>query len=368
MFLLRPDAYTVWKDEEVNRRLNWYKLVMLNKRPAKFLIAKEVEVGYSKEELKDLSDNELWRLHHSLRKEFLEKWEEYKKGGWPKERETNFIHLKAEIAKRLMSPCMLCERKCKAERDKGKWGSCLVDDKTYVHSAFLHMGEEAPLVPSGTIFYGGCPFKCVFCQNWDISQTHVRGGKVVSPRELAHIQKALRREGARNINHVGGDPIPSAPTIIESLIYLDVNVPQLWNSNMYMTEELLELLLDLIDIWLPDFKYGNDKCAMRLSYVRNYWEIVTRNLKKAAQHGDMIIRHLVMPNHLECCTKPVLEWIASNLKDKVLVNIMEQYRPEHLVARFPQRWPDIARRVTWEEVQEAREYASKLGLVWEPVS
>ena len=82
----------------------------------------------------------------------------------------------------------------------------------------------------------------------------------------------------------------------------------------------------------------------------------------------MIIRHLVLPNHLECDTFPILEWIAKNMKDKVLVNIMEQYRPEYLVAKYPERWPDIARRPTWEEIAKAREYATELNLIWEPVS
>ncbi len=368
-FYLRPDAVSVWKDPEVNRRLSWYKKVMLNKAPAKFLIAKALDAGYSLKDMEEMSEEELWRLHSSLSKEFQNMWEEAKGGKWFKEVKGNYLDLKAVLAKRLIEgkPCRLCERLCPVDR-RERWGACLVDAKAYVHSAFLHMGEEAPLVPSGTIFYGGCPFKCVFCQNWDISQANPRGGEVLAPKELASVQKALRLKGARNINHVGGDPIPSAPFIIDSLRYLDINVPQLWNSNMYMTKELLELLLDIIDIWLPDFKYWNNKCALRLSGVKRYREVVTRNIYAAAQRGDMIIRHLVMPNHLECDTFPILDWIADNLKDKVLVNIMGQYRPEYLVLKMPEKWPDIARPVSYEEIARARAYATKLGLVWEPVS
>jgi len=127
--------------------------------------------------------------------------------------------------------------------------------------------------------------------------------------------------------------------------------------------------VDIIDIWLPDFKYGNNKCAIRLSSAPKYFEIVTRNLKMAIEHGDMIIRHLVLPNHLECCTKPILKWIAENLPtDKVLVNIMAQYRPEYLVAKYPSRWADIARRPTHKEMLEAYTLAKNLGIVFEPVS
>ena len=155
---------------------------------------------------------------------------------------------------------------------------------------------------------------------------------------------------------------------MESLLYVKTSIPQLWNSNFYMTREAMELLVDVIDIWLPDFKYGNDKCAFRLSAVPRYVEVVTRNLLLAAEHGDMIIRHLVLPGHLECCTRPVLEWIARHLKDRVLVNVMDQYRPMHRVARHPKRWPEIARPLTRREAEEAYRLAEELGLAWRQVS
>jgi putative pyruvate formate lyase activating enzyme len=249
----------------------------------------------------------------------------------------------------------------------GEKGVCLVNGKCIVHSYFHHIGEEAPLVPSGTIFYGGCPFKCVFCQNHDISQERVDWGEAVTPVQLARIQEELRLTGARNINHVGGDPIPHLPFILDSLRHLNVNVPQLWNSNMYMSLEAARLLLDVIDIWLPDLKYGNNSCARRLSLIDRYWEVATRNIKLAHDAGDIIIRHLVMPGHVECCTKPVLEWIARNTP-RALVNIMDQYRPEHLVLRHPEKYREIARRPTREEVEEAYRYAEELGIVYKPVS
>ncbi|MEM1695962.1 MAG: pyruvate formate lyase-activating protein, partial [Desulfurococcaceae archaeon] len=157
------------------------------------------------------------------------------------------------------------------------------------------------------------------------------------------------------------------PFILESLKYLDANVPQLWNSNMYMTLESTNLLVDVIDIWLPDLKYGNNECAWRLSKVRNYWEITTRNIKIAHDTGDMIIRHLVLPNHIECCTRTTLEWIAKNAP-RALVNVMEQYRPEHIVAKYPKLYPDIARRLKREEIYVAYKIAEELGLVYKPVS
>ncbi|MEM4541634.1 MAG: radical SAM protein [Desulfurococcaceae archaeon] len=367
---VRPDAITVWNDPEVKQRLSHYYRVMKNEIPAKFLVVKKVGVDvnpYSQ----DLTLEELWNIHNkastefrSLYKDVVEQAEDISKYEEPK---YSYLDVKVSIAYRLYSPCRLCERKCGALRSEGKPGVCLVDKEAIVHSYFHHMGEEAPLVPSGTIFYGGCNFKCVFCQNYDISQVNARNGDRVSPRELASIQAYLRRSGARNINHVGGEPTPHLPFILESLKYLDANVPQLWNSNMYMTLESTNLLVDVIDIWLPDLKYGNNECAWRLSKVRNYWEITTRNIKIAHDTGDIIIRHLVLPNHIECCTRTALEWIAKNTP-RALVNVMEQYRPEHIVAKYPKLYPDIARRPKREEIYVAYKIAEELGLVYKPVS
>ena len=185
--------------------------------------------------------------------------------------------------------------------------------------------------------------------------------------KLALIMKDLRRDGARNINHVGGDPTPNLHTILDGIRLLDVNVPQLWNSNMYCSLETMRLLREVIDIWLPDLKYGSDRCAVKYSAAPRYWEIATRNIKLAHEWGDIIVRHLVMPNHLECCTKPILKWISMSLP-RALVNVMEQYRPEYLVLRHPERWPEIARRPTRREIEEAYKLATSLGIVWEPVS
>jgi putative pyruvate formate lyase activating enzyme len=372
IFMLRPDALTVWEDEEVKKRLSWYHSVMVDEKPAKFLIARRVEPEENPYFITD--EGELWRIHEKASREFesvfkevagtVSSASEFMRRPEPK---YSYLDVKIALARKLMDPCRLCERRCMARRGSDQPGVCLVSRKCIVHSAFLHVGEEAPLVPSGTIFYGGCNFKCVFCQNYDISQVNARGGQVLSSMELARVQKALRLRGARNINHVGGEPTPHIPFILESLKYLDVNVPQLWNSNMYMSEESMRLLLDVIDIWLPDLKYGNDECAWRLSKVRNYWAIATRNIKLAHDSGDMIIRHLVLPNHLECCTRPVLKWIAENAT-RALVNVMDQYHPEHLVLKYPEKYREIARRLRREEILEAYRIADEYKLAYRQVS
>jgi len=368
-YVLRPDAIKVWENPVVVERLRWYYDVMRDRKPAKFMICKRLDAGCDPSKL---SLEELWKLHDDLSKEFGRVWsmicsDELSLDELPRPK-FSYLDVKIEIAKRILLSCHFCEHRCGVNRLSGERGFCRLDYRTYVHSWFHHYGEEAPLVPSGTIFYGSCNFRCVFCQNWDISQEHPLDGVEVDAWRLALMQKELRKTGARNINHVGGEPTPNLHTILESLKYLDVNVPQLWNSNMYCSVETMKLLKDVIDIWLPDFKYGNNKCAERLSGIKNYWEVVTRNLKIAAESAPMIIRHLVLPNHIECCTRPVLKWIADNIKDKVLVNVMEQYRPEWLVSKYPEKWPDISRRLRSSEIEEAYAIARELGIVYEPVS
>ena len=365
--LVRPDAISVWRHKEVRERLSHYRAVMDDERPAKYRVVKRIPVEDRPEEL---SWEELWRLHNEKSREFGEVYEEVaddpKRFESLRVPEVSFLDLKVELVRRMVSKCVLCEWRCGVDRWSGQAGRCGLDAKSRVASAFLHMGEEAPLVPSGTIFFTGCSFRCVFCQNRDIS-TNPLNGEEVSPKELARMAVKLRSVGARNINYVGGNPDQHLHTIVESLKYMDVNVPLLWNSNFYMSEESMDILVDIIDIWLPDFKYGNDECALRLSKVRNYFAVVSRNHKMAYEHGDMIIRHLVLPNHLECCTEPVLKWIADNCP-RALVNVMDQYRPEHHVLLNPEEYEDISRRPTTEEIRKAYQIARELGLCYEHIS
>ena len=152
-------------------------------------------------------------------------------------------------------------------------------------------------------------------------------------------------------------PTPNLCYILLVLKELEINVPQVWNSNMYCSSETMKLLDGVIDLYLTDFKYGNDDCAKRLSKVDNYFEVVKRNHKIAHDNGEMIIRHLVMPNHVECCSKPIMKWIADNLPNAV-INIMAQYRPEYHACDYD----DISRSVSMNEVNQVREYATSLGI------
>jgi len=261
---------------------------------------------------------------------------------------------KVKKAEEIVGSCTLCERKCKVNRKKGELGWCKVPYESHVSSAFTHMGEEKVLVPSGTIFFSGCNFKCVYCQNYNISQ-NPRLGDVWSPQKIADwIQKVP----AININFVGGEPTPHLHNILRALEMSGRNIPIVWNSNMYLSKESMKLLGGVVDVYLADFRYGNDECALKYSTVQNYFEITTRNLLIAKKQAEIIVRLLVLPNHVECCTKKIVEWIAKNLGNEVRVNIMSQYYPQFKARDYP----EINRQLTRNEYFEVIKYAENMGL------
>lgn len=262
------------------------------------------------------------------------------------------LEKKIKSAKDVLRSCRFCERRCGVNRLKGQRGYCGVLNPR-IASEFLHWGEERALIPSYTIFFSGCTFRCVYCQNWDISQYPHRG-VYVKPKTLASMISSTK---GSNVNWVGGDPSPNIHYILQVLDSLDRNIPQIWNSNMYLSEEAMGLLDGVIDVYLTDFKYGNDRCAERLSDVREYTKILQRNHLMAEDQCEVLIRHLVLPEHLECCTKPILEWISENMKNPA-VNIMEQYRPEYKAMEYE----ELRRGLTREEYMGAVEFGTELGL------
>jgi len=262
---------------------------------------------------------------------------------------------KIKDAFEILENCEFCERKCKVNRLKGQLGFCRAANKIEISSYFEHLGEEYFFIPSFTIFFLGCTFSCQFCQNWTISQ-RIEKGTVYNEKELAEIID--EHSHCKNVNFVGGDPTPYLPFILKILKLVKANIPVVWNSNFYMSEKAMDLLNGIVDVYLSDFKYGNNKCAERLSKVKNYFDIVSRNHVLALKDSELVIRHLVMPNHFECCTKKIFDFIANKLGKKAVINIMDQYRPQYMAHKYP----EINRRLTAEEFKKAVDYAEKVGL------
>ncbi|MFC1454596.1 radical SAM protein [Candidatus Undinarchaeota archaeon] len=260
---------------------------------------------------------------------------------------------KAEEAKILLHSCNFCEHNCKADRHN-QAGYCGVGAEMRVTSEFLHISEEPELVPSYTIFFAGCNMKCQYCQNHDISQ-NPRAGDAVTSWSLAYLIDS--HPSAKNVNFVGGEPTPNLAGILAALKDVNINIPVVWNSNMYLSEKGMELLDGVVDIYLTDFKYGNDKCAKRLSKIDNYCSTIKRNHKLAEKSGELIIRHLLLPGHFECCTKPILDWIAANLNNPE-INIMDQYKPDFEAHKYK----EINNPIKPEDYDKAVQYAKSIGL------
>ncbi|MHA1330544.1 MAG: radical SAM protein [Candidatus Hodarchaeales archaeon] len=367
--------HSIHGESRLAQRFNHYLGVLKGEKTVKYLIAKKTPI--EEYDLSALSIKDLWKIHVEAR-ERVNRFEKernsvklrYEDIPTPK---TSFLDLKAKIAEIILKECHFCERRCGVNRTEEKLGFCRLPAKAIVSSAFLHMGEEPPLVPSGTIFFVGCTFKCVFCQNWTISQkwgdiSSIREGDFVSPKSLSMIMRKLAIRGAKNINWVGGDPTPNIFAIIESLKHFQMNTIQLWNSNMYLSKEAMELLIDIIDFWLPDLKFRCDKFAYEMTHAKNYWKYVTRNIKFAYDYGskEMIVRHLVMPTRVQEDTIPILDWCSKNIPDSY-VNIMGQWRPENKI-KNNERFKSLDRRITSHELVQARNYADQLQIHWREVS
>jgi putative pyruvate formate lyase activating enzyme len=353
----RPYATAVLRDKKARTSLARYFAVMEDDKPAKYLIAKKLPADFNK----GYSLAELWKLHDQLMDDYsrLEKLVDTRKkhiDDLPTP-EQSFLNLKVEIANRILENCHFCTRRCGTNRLDGELGYCRCGTQIAVSTIFPHMGEEPELVPSGTIFTLGCTLRCLHCQNWSISQWFEKGENY-SPRKLAKVVEQLRKDGCRNVNLVGGDPTSWMPHWLETFKHLDVNVPVVWNSNSYYSTETSKLLAGFTDVYLLDFKYGPETCAERISDAPDYWRACTRNHLYTKKYGELIIRVLVLPGHLECCTKPVMNWISQNLGSWVRVNLMFQYRPEWKSHQIS----ELTRSLTEKDRLRAIELAKEAGL------
>jgi putative pyruvate formate lyase activating enzyme len=354
---LRPDATAVLKEEKVRASLARYFAVMQDEKPAKFMIAKKIVAEFSEHD----SIEELWQKHADLTEE-LRKVEKKIDSGQESLREmllpsNSFLDLKIEVAKRILDHCHFCARRCGVNRIGGELGYCNCGSKMTVSSIFEHMGEEPELVPSGTIFTMGCTMRCKHCQNWSISQW-MEAAEAYNPEQLAKEVERLRNNGCRNANLVGGEPTPWLGQWLETFKHVSVSIPVVWNSNSYYSPETAQLLAGFADVYLLDFKYGPGECAAKISDAPSYWAVCTRNHQEAKKHGEIIVRILVLPNHLECCTEPIINWVKKNLGEQTRVNVMFQYRPEWRAYEIP----ELQRRLSGDEVEEAIKLAKEANL------
>jgi putative pyruvate formate lyase activating enzyme len=279
---------------------------------------------------------------------------------------------RAKKAVEAMTSCRLCPRLCGVNRLEGETGYCDTGRKAKVASYSAHFGEEAPLVGdrgSGTIFISSCNLFCSFCQNYDIS--HRGEGTEVGAEQMAAMMLRLAQQGCHNINFV--TPTHVVPQIMEGLIVAVENgldIPLVYNSGGYDRKETLTLLDGVFDIYMPDFKFWEEKWSERFCNARDYGAVAQEAIREMhRQVGDLavdakgiavrglLVRHLVMPNRV-AGTDAVMRFLAEEISPHTYVNVMDQYRP--CGTADADEW--INRRLTAAEFREAMNAARRAGL------
>jgi putative pyruvate formate lyase activating enzyme len=225
--------------------------------------------------------------------------------------------------------CDVCARACGVDRHGGERGLCGLGVAGRVYKEYLHFGEEQALLPSHTIFLTGCSLRCAFCSDDGPVRQPLAHGHAVAPEALAARIARRRREGATNVNFVGGVPDVNLLYILRALSHCPSDTHVVWNTNLWTTPATIAALTGVVGTWLADLKFGNDRCAKKLAGVDAYTATLRAALPLAARAGNLLVRHLVMPGHLGCCTAPALAWLSEHLPG-VPVNLMTGYLPFQL--------------------------------------
>jgi putative pyruvate formate lyase activating enzyme len=296
----------------------------------------------------------------------------------PAYRRLGIEELRSRVASAVtqLASCRICPRNCGANRLEDRWSACKTGRYAVVTSAFPHLGEENCLRGwngSGTIFFGHCNLRCVFCQNYDISQGIRPPSEGMPPHVLAGLMLSLQRRGCHNINFVTPEHV--VPQLLEALLLAveqGLRLPLVYNTSAYDSVESLALLDGIVDIYMPDLKLSSPGLCRRYLKAEDYWEVAKAAvLEMHRQVGFMdldpnglarrgvLIRHLVMPGLPEE-TRSVLTWIVQEIGPETYVNVMGQYRPGGRVGG--QYRPELNRPLELSEYRAALRAAEELGL------
>ncbi len=283
------------------------------------------------------------------------------------------LERRAKTAHEMLVSCSLCPHTCKINRLEDEKGFCRIGKKAVVASFGAHFGEEPPITGtrgSGTVFFSGCNLRCVFCQNFEISQG--LEGQELETEQLAFIFLSLQEGGCHNVNLV--TPTHVVPQILDALVIAakeGLKIPLVYNCGGYESIHVLRLLDGIVDIYMPDIKYSSNELAFKYSRVKGYWDHCRKGVKEmfrqvgniqldettgAAKRG-LLIRHLVLPEDISG-TRDVCRFIAQEISAQAMVNIMDQYRPCGMAYNYP----PLDRKITPQELKRAVKWAQEAGL------
>lgn len=330
-------------------------------RYPKFTLGKKIDTGLTKKKLRETPTETLWELHKKLTRDEWREWsrlsKEPKKSSINIKPDVSLMELKMELAFRALASCTLCASACKVNRLAGETGACGLKTLAYVGEHFLHIAEEPPINPAYNLNLQGCGLRCKYCQQFKLLKIRPRRGEKLTEAFWGKMDLTE----ARSLAFVGGNPDESLYPILKFLAAAPENflLPIVWNCHGYSTQLTLKLLDKVVDVFLPDFKYGNDACGEKLSGVKGYFTTVKEAIPKMISSGAfVIVRMLVLPGHIECCHKVALEFLA-NYREKLVLRLMPQYAPDFAITKAD---GELARRPTLEEFIAVFFEAQKIGL------
>lgn len=232
---------------------------------------------------------------------------------------------RAAIAHDSLSHCRLCAHECGVNRLLASSGICRAGAEARIFSAQMEVSDELELSPVFAIAFSGCDLRCDFCitgaESWNAKAGQLLPLSLVAQRACSALEK-----GARTIMILGGEPTIHLAAALELVSLLPDSARLVWKTNAHGSAEARALLDGIFDVWVADYKFGNDACAARLAHVPNYTRTVRENLAWAYAYTDLIVRHLAMPGHIDCCWRPVAEWLATELPG-VKVNLRTGFWP-----------------------------------------
>ena len=283
----------------------------------------------------------------------------------------------SQIFENTYKSCKLCPRECGVNRQQEKTGYCLMDSKLRVARAALHMWEE-PCISgtggSGTVFFSGCNLRCIYCQNREIAAG--TRGKVITTERLAEIFLELQEQRAANINLVTPDHyLPDIIIALQRAKKQGLVIPIVYNGSGYEKKEIIAGLNGVVDIFLTDFKYMDEKLAEKLSHAPDYPEVAKAALaqmvkitgepvfdKDGMMQKGVIVRHLLLPGHKKNA-EAILEYLWKTYGDSIYISLMNQYTPmKHLLSTKEDVPKELLRKVTKREYEQVVDFALQLGI------
>jgi putative pyruvate formate lyase activating enzyme len=263
---------------------------------------------------------------------------------------------RARQARAALADCRLCAHDCRVDRLAGQTGLCHAGAEARFFSAQVEVSDELELMPAFSVALSGCDLRCDFCitgaESWN-----AQAGLGFEAAAMAGRASAALQNGARSVMVLGGEPTIHLPSALELVSLLPPSAKLIWKTNAHGQAPARELLDGMFDVWLADFKFGNDACALRLAKVPDYVRVVQENLRWANTHAELIVRHLLMPGHVHCCWQPIAVWLADHLP-AVKVNLRSGFWP----AWHTRRHAELQRCVSDPEHTAAFELANELGL------